>query len=158
MPLIELGIGKNILHAEPPSSEVGSFGEKIAADYLRRRGFQLVASNFKVTIGRNRKGVAVTGEIDLIAVEDQELCFVEVKTRSNQTPEGPFSAIDLRKQRQIIRTAKVYRRIFAVEDVLCRFDAIGIVLSGSRAPKIELRRSFFDESKFRKKAWHDEFI
>ncbi len=136
------------------TSQLGTKGERIAQDYLLRRGLRFVCSNFKTPVGRNRKGVLINGEIDLIAYEDDVLCFIEVKTRSSDDYSTPLSAVDLRKQRQIIRTAKCYRKIFHLEKVKFRYDAIGIVLNGKKAPKIEYFRGFFDEAKFQK-AWLD---
>lgn len=137
------------------TSKIGKIGEQLAQDYLFRRGFRFVCSNFKVPVGRNRKGVLVTGEIDLIAYEDDILCFIEVKTRSSDDFSTPLSAVDLRKQRQIVRTAKKYRKIFHLENVRFRYDAIGIVLNDKKAPKIEYFRGFFDESSFKKNEWSD---
>lgn len=132
------------------TSKIGAKGEQIAQDYLFRRGLRFVCSNFKIPVGRNRKGVLVNGEIDLIAYEEDILCFIEVKTRSSDDFSSPISAVDLRKQRQIIRTAKRYRRTFHLENVKFRYDAIGIVLNDKKAPKIEYFRGFFDEGKFLK--------
>jgi len=137
------------------TSEVGTKGERIAQDYLFRRGLRFVCSNFKTPVGRNRKGVLINGEIDLIAYDDDVLCFIEVKTRSSDDFSTPLSAVDLRKQRQIIRTAKRYRKIFHLENVKFRYDAVGIVLHAKKAPKIEYLRGFFDEAKFQKGEWLD---
>ena len=146
MPLLELGICKDITRPEASTSRVGDLGEAIAADYLRRNGYRLVMSNFRVPIGRNRKNATITGEIDIIALDCDTLCFVEVKTRSEYGLFGPLSAVDRRKQRQIIRTAKAYRRAFHLEAVRCRFDAVGIVLNDKRAPAVELQKGYFSES------------
>ncbi len=137
------------------TSEVGAIGEQLAQDYLFRRGFRFVCSNFKTPVGRNRKGVLVNGEIDLIAYEEDILCFIEVKTRSSDDFSSPISAVDLRKQRQIIRTAKRYRKIFHLEKVKFRYDAIGIVLNNKKASKIEYFKGFFDEAKFLKGDWSE---
>ena len=51
----------------------GSWGEALAADYLRQRGFRLAAHSYHCRFG----------EIDLIAWDGDILCFVEVKTRTN---------------------------------------------------------------------------
>jgi putative endonuclease len=141
----------------PPDSTsgLGQKGEDLARDFLFRRGFRLVCSNFSVPVGRNRKGVVVSGEIDLIAYEDDVLCFIEVKTRRSDDFSAPVAAVDLRKQRQIIRTAKKYRQIFHLENVEFRYDAVGIVLNGKKAPKIEYFRGFFNEAKFHKENWSD---
>src|SRR5688572_30463219 len=124
--------------AEPTgTSRIGQIGEDLAARFLIRRGQRLVCSNFKVPIGRNRRGAAITGEIDLIALESDVLCFVEVKTRSSDEFAAPESAVDLRKQRQIIRTARMYRKIFALQNFKFRYDVVSIVLNNEKSPKIE---------------------
>ena len=137
------------------TSVVGQLGEELAAGYLVREGFRLVAANYKVPIGRNSKGVQVTGEIDLIALDDATICFIEVKTRSSDFFSSPLAAIDLRKQRQIIRTARIYRKIFNLRGFPYRYDAVAIVLGTGNKPKIELRKNFWNEAKFRKKFWDD---
>ncbi len=139
------------------TSEVGQIGEELAARFLENNGYRLVLANFKVPIGRNRRGVAVSGEIDLIALDRDVLCFIEVKTRSSDDFASPLSAVDVRKQRQITRTARVYRKIFHLQTFKFRYDAISIVLDKNSAPKIELVKNFWTESKFRKKFWMDEF-
>ncbi len=139
------------------TSDVGRIGEDLAARFLEKNDYRLVLANFKVPIGRNRRGVAVSGEIDLIALDEDVLCFIEVKTRSSDEFASPLSAVDIRKQRQITRTARVYRKIFHLQTFKFRYDVISIVLSDASEPKIELVKNFWTESKFRKKFWMDEF-
>ena len=136
--------------------EIGRTGENLAAQYLIRRGARIVCSNFKVPIGRNIRGAAVTGEIDLIALEQDILCFIEVKTRSSDEFAAPLSAVDVRKQRQITRTARIYRKIFNLQNFRIRFDVVGIILAKDNLPKIEYFKNFWTEAKFRKKYWNDE--
>ncbi len=135
------------------SSKVGQIGEELAARFFEKKGYRLVLANFKVPVGRNRLGVAVTGEIDLIALDGDVLCFVEVKTRSSDEFASPLAAVDLRKQRQIIRTAKVYRKVFSISEVKFRYDVVSIVLVENSRPKIELFKGYWTEEKFRKKFW-----
>lgn len=139
------------------SSIVGQLGEDLAARFLVQNGFRLVMSNFKVPVGRNRKNVPITGEIDLIALETDVLCFVEVKTRSSDEFAAPVSAVDLRKQRQITRTARVYRKIFNLRGIRFRYDVVSVVLRADE-PKIELFRNFWTEDKFRNKFWNTNFV
>lgn len=142
-------------HFDPTSTSfIGAEGERLAKNYLEKSGFRIALANFKTPVGRNRKGVLITGEIDLIAYENDVLCFIEVKTRSSDEFVSPLSAINLRKQRQIIRTARIYRKIFHINSSKFRYDAISIVLDEKKSPKIELFKNFFDEDKFVKKsAW-----
>lgn len=135
------------------SRTLGDLGEKLAAEHLKKSGYRMVVSNFKVPIGRNRRNGQITGEIDLIALDGDILCFIEVKTRSSDEFTGPLSAVDLRKQRQIIRTARVYRRIFGIREIKSRYDAVTLVIRRGEQPNIELVKGFWSEAKFRKKQW-----
>lgn len=148
---------ENKTSAAPDTSLIGQRGEDLAAQFLIRRGLRLVCSNFKVPIGRNSRGVSVTGEIDLIAFDEDVLCFIEVKTRSSDEFASPLAAVNLRKQRQIIRTAKVYRKIFGLHEIHFRYDAVSVVLREKARPEIEFVKNFWNEAKFKKKLWFDEF-
>lgn len=133
--------------------ETGREGEDLAARSIVEKGGRLVLGNFKVPIGRNSKGMQVSGEIDLVVIDSDTLCFVEVKTRRSSGFGGPLAAVDLRKQRQITRTARIYRNIFRVRNVKYRFDVITVLLEKNREPEIEWVKGFWNEAKFRKKAW-----
>ena len=135
---------------------VGEHGERLAAQFLQDNGLRLVLSNFKAPVGRNRLGAPVTGEIDIIALDGDTVCFVEVKTRSSDEFASPLAAVDLRKQRQITRTARVYRKIFNLRGVKFRYDVVSIVLKDRQKPSIELFANYWTEEKFRKKFWNDE--
>ena len=139
------------------TSRIGDYGEKLAAGFLQKNGCRLILANYKVPIGRTLRGVSVTGEIDLIALDKNILCFIEVKTRSSDKFASPLSAVDLRKQRQITRTARVYRKIFHLQNFPFRYDVVSIILNQKKAPKIELFKKFWTEDKFRKKFWADDF-
>lgn len=140
-------------HSEPSATSlIGAKGEILAKDFLEKSGFRIALANFKTPVGRNRRGVSITGEIDLIAYENDVLCFIEVKTRSSDDFISPIAAVDLRKQRQIIRTARIYRKIFHITSSKFRYDAVSIVLDEKKHPKIELFRNFFNEDKFVKKS------
>jgi putative endonuclease len=143
------------VHEIDGRSSVGATGERLAAEYLTRSGYRLVVSNFKVPVGRNTKGVQVTGEIDLIALDGETLCFIEVKSRTSESFAPAISAVDLRKQRQITRTARVYRRVFGITDMAFRFDVVTVV--DGDEPKVEHIRNYWTEAKFRKQRWHNEF-
>lgn len=152
-----LSIIQNIQSEPSPTSNVGAAGETLAAEFLIKEGFRLVLSNFKAPVGRNIRGAVVTGEVDLIAYDGDRLCFIEVKTRSSDDFAHPLAAVDLRKQRQIIRTARMYRKIFHLPRARVRFDVVSIVLPENSPPKIELFKNYFSEAKFRKNLWADEF-
>jgi putative endonuclease len=134
----------------------GSRGERLAAEYLQSAGYRLVMANFTVPIGRDIRGVQVKGEIDLIALDGEVVCFVEVKTRSSDIFAGPLTAVDVRKQRLITRTARVYRRVFALSNIRYRFDVVTVLDDGRGEPRIELYKAFWTEAKFKKRVWNDE--
>jgi putative endonuclease len=134
---------------------LGDEGEKLAAHFLRRKGYRLVMANFKVPVGRNSSGAQVTGEIDLIALDAGVLCFIEVKTRRSEAFVAATANVDLRKQRQITRTARVYRRIFGVFEMEHRFDVVTVVKPQGERPVIELFKNFWTEATFRKRSWND---
>ncbi|MGI8555837.1 MAG: YraN family protein [Pyrinomonadaceae bacterium] len=148
-----LSILNNIRFDAPASSRVGAEGERLALKFLIKKEFRIVCANFKTPVGRNRRGAIVTGEIDLIAYDEATLCFVEVKTRRSDAFASPLAAIDLRKQRQIIRAARMYRKIFHLHQIKFRYDAISVVLPENARPKIELFKGFWTEEKFRKIFW-----
>lgn len=79
----------------------GALGEQAAVDFLRRRGFMLVERNYRV--GHH--------EVDIIALRDDELHFIEVKTRKVGSLTAPEEAIDERKARTMRRVASSYLAI-----------------------------------------------
>ncbi|HEY7544631.1 MAG TPA: YraN family protein, partial [Blastocatellia bacterium] len=92
--------------------ELGERGERVALRYLKdSEGYQIVALNFRVSVGRGLKGQKVTAEIDIIAYDRETLVFIEVKTRTSRDVAAPETAVDLRKKRQIARAARRYRRL-----------------------------------------------
>jgi len=145
--------------AVAPHIDLGRRGERLAAEHLRALGFELVASNFKTGVGRNRRGAVVQNEIDLVAYEGPLLCFVEVKTRRSDWFAAPESNVDLRKQRQVTRAARAYRRLLGLQHAPHRYDVVTVILplpdSEGRepAPRVNLLRNFWAEEKFRKWRW-----
>lgn len=141
-------------HGERAS--LGEVGERLAAEHVLANGYRMVMTNFRVPIGRNSKGVAVTGEIDIIALDGETLCFVEVKTRRSDEFTAVETAVDLRKQRQIMRTAKVYRRLFNVWEMPLRYDVVTVLMPKHAEPSIAILKDFWNESRFKKRTWSIE--
>ncbi|MBK6751915.1 MAG: YraN family protein [Pyrinomonadaceae bacterium] len=140
------------------TTALGERGERLAAEYLTKIGFRTVITNFKVPVGRNSKGVSVTGEIDIVALDGDTLCFIEVKTRRSDEFTPVITAVDLKKQRQIIRTAKVYRRMFGIRDIDFRYDVVTVLMPKYAEPTVELIKGFWIESKFRKQSWSNNAL
>jgi putative endonuclease len=145
--------------AVAPHVELGRRGERVAAEHLRALGYELVASNFKLNVGRNRRGAVVQSEIDLVAYDGPVLCFVEVKTRRSDWFAAPEANVDLRKQRQVTRAARAYRRLLGLQNAPRRYDVVTVILpppddaGRAPAPRVELLRNFWAEDKFRKRRW-----
>ena len=145
----------------PAYLALGRRGEQLAAAHLERAGYLLVAANFKLPVGRNLRGALIHAEIDLVAYEGETLCFVEVKTRASDWFAAPEQNVDRRKQRQISRAARVYRRTFGLARTPYRYDVVSVILPPPNedtpvpAPRIELLRNFWTDAKFRKRYWSE---
>ena len=130
--------------------ELGERGERMALDYLRAyEGYQIVATNFRVPLGRGLRGQKQTAEIDVIAYDGKTLTFVEVKTRTSDDLAAPERAVDLRKQRQIAKAARRYRQLMKVFEEPYRYDVV-TVLPGASGDEIELLRGYFDDRVFQR--------
>jgi putative endonuclease len=130
--------------------ELGERGERMALDYLREyEGYQVVARNFRVPLGRGLRGQKLTAEIDIIAYEGATLTFIEVKTRTSGGLVAPERAVDLRKQRQIAKAARRYRQLMRVVEEPYRYDVV-TVLRGATSDEVELLRGYFDDRVFQR--------
>ena len=150
-----------VSHPAAPHLALGRKGEGLAADFLRGLGYRLVGANFKLNVGRNLRGALVQAEIDLVAYEGATLCFVEVKTRASDWFAAPEANVDLRKQRQVTRAARAYRRTFGLMGAPCRFDVVSVIIPPAAEdghappPRLTILRNFWTEEKFRKRRWTD---
>ena len=94
---------------------MGAWGEAMAAEYLRKKRYTILATNFRTRMG----------EIDLIASNRRYLVFVEVKLRKNADFAMAREFVDARKQRKIRDTAQWYLATHPT-DLQPRFDVIEI--------------------------------
>lgn len=127
--------------------ELGKQGEKAARDFLESHNYRIVAYNFVAPIGHSGSGRVLRGEIDIIAYDLSEfpatLVFIEVKTRRSARLTAPETAVDLRKRRRIMRTARVYRRLMGVAGEPYRYDVISIIAPYDKPLEIRLLRNYF---------------
>lgn len=101
--------------------KIGSSGEVRAKEYFIQNGYEIVASNF-----RSKKG-----EIDFIAVRENSIIFVEVKTLLSKDPELLARELNSKKQKRIIETAKYFLAIHReYSNSLVRFDVVVIDMPG----------------------------
>ncbi|MFA6960197.1 MAG: YraN family protein [Opitutaceae bacterium] len=99
----------------------GERGERLAADFLRRRGYRVVASNWRSP--RDRRD-----EIDLICRDGEVLVFVEVKTRAANAQVSGYYAVDNRKKAVVRRAASVYMRQLRPRPHTFRFDVVEVAV------------------------------
>lgn len=107
-----------------PKRNFGDLGEKLAANYLKDKGYAILDLNFQNNFGRR------LGEIDIIARDGNELVFVEVKTRAMQKyaetlPEENITRLKLLRLEKI---ATAYIRLKQLDDLDYRFDAVSVWL------------------------------
>ena len=102
-------------------NRLGKEGEDAVAAYLERRGYTILHRNWR----KNRL------ELDIVAMHEDELVVVEVKTRTNTEYKEPQEAVDWRKVRHIVVAADAYIKHFGI-DLPVRFDIVTAV--GDRPP------------------------
>lgn len=99
-----------------PAQTLGERGERAASRFLLRQGMVIIAQGFQDKFG----------EIDLIAVDEETIVFVEVKTRSSDIAGLPAEAVDETKQRHLTKTAFGYLKWHRLTECRARFDVIAI--------------------------------
>lgn len=97
---------------------LGKKGEEAAVDFLKKLGYEIVATNW----------LEKKFEIDIIAKDGQELVFVEVKTRATDYFGTPEEAVTPAKQNHLIEGADYYLQQHEI-DLEARFDVIAIILN-----------------------------
>lgn len=113
---------------------LGTYGERVAADWLRTQGCKILARNFK---GPRR------GEVDLIARAGKLLLFVEVKTRQEGTRIRPLAAVDATKQALIERGANAWLKQLGTRNLPWRFDVIEVYVAEGAKPRVNHVRDAF---------------
>lgn len=102
--------------------EKGDLGEYIAYKYLLKKGAQILETKYKIK----------SGEIDIIAKLDNEIVFVEVKSRSNIRFGTPAEAVNYNKIKKIINVSNYYILKNNLYDNSIRFDVIEVYLNESK--------------------------
>jgi len=118
----------------PVHQRIGKRGEEEAYFHLRRRGYVMVARNFRSPHCR--------GEIDLIGWDEDVLCFIEVKTRTTRDVKPAEAAVDRDKQRSLTSVASDYLRHLALP-CQWRFDVVAVYYEESSQPQFELFQNAF---------------
>ncbi|MEZ4342686.1 MAG: YraN family protein [Nitrospirales bacterium] len=119
------------------SKDFGRSAEALAENWLRQKGYRILARNLK--IGH--------GELDLVAQDRDTLIFVEVKGRRTDHFGGAPYAVTPHKQRQLIKLALAYLAQHKLSAIPCRFDVILVSGSENRSPQITHMENAFEVSR-----------
>jgi putative endonuclease len=111
---------------------LGREGEDRAARFLIDQGYKILERNYRTR----------SGEIDLIALHNGEVVFVEVKTRTSTAFGSPELAVTPQKQRKMIKAALGYIKYKGLHQVPCRFDVVAICPATD--PGVELIQNAFE--------------
>lgn len=115
------------------SQLLGRFGEIVASRYLRCQGYDIVSAHYQSRFG----------EIDLIAEDKKYICFVEVKTRSENMISAPADAVDFSKRNKIISTSQIFIKEYKTEKQI-RYDIIEVLFENDEPVKINHIKNAFD--------------
>lgn len=113
-------------------NDLGEKGEKLALEYLKKKGYQILETNFRFK--RN--------EIDIIAQDGEMLVIVEVKTRQSEFMAGPEITVTKSKQKTLIKAANAY----IIEndlDLETRFDIVSVILNEKQSDIDHLIDAFY---------------
>ncbi|HZC80242.1 MAG TPA: YraN family protein [Nitrospiraceae bacterium] len=119
-----------------PRKLLGQEGESAAEQYLRQKGYRIVARNLRSSVG----------ELDLVAEDGRALVFVEVKARRTDAFGGAIHAVHQRKQEKLIQLAAQYLARHHIKDRPCRFDVVLLQGVGPVASQIEHIQNAFEVS------------
>ena len=102
----------------------GAWGEALAAEYLRRKGYAILDRNYRCRFG----------EVDIVASKDGFVAFVEVKLRKNSNYGTPAEAVTYSKQKKLRTTALTWLQEHHGR-LQPRFDVIEILAPQGEATK-----------------------
>ena len=100
---------------------LGRTGERIAAEALLSKGYSILERNFRCR----------HGEIDLVAEDEQDIIFVEVKARRGISFGLPEDALTMRKRRKLMEVASYYLDLHTCSDRSWRIDVVAVQFSSS---------------------------
>lgn len=117
--------------------DLGDFGENLTVKYLKKNGYKIVSQNYHSRYG----------EIDIIAVKNDILAFVEVKARAQNSLFKPREAVDYYKQNKIIKTAQLFMMAYN-SNIQPRFDVAEIVVIKTEKDKYKVLEFEYIENAF----------
>jgi putative endonuclease len=112
---------------------LGRLGEIAAREELERRGYRVVALNFRCR----------EGEADLVAEEGEDLVFIEVKTRSRLRHGLPLDAVGWTKQQRLGAAALRFCHDHEIDDRPVRFDVVEVVVVRGEIAAVQVHQDAF---------------
>ena len=117
--------------------EVGILGEKIAGDFLRKRDYHILETNYRCP----------EGEIDIVARDKDCLVFVEVRSKTSAEFGSPEESITRAKIQRLVAAAARYRQGHQNLPSSYRIDIVAVEMDHKGKPsRIELIENAVDES------------
>jgi len=120
--------------SRPRHLRLGTRGENLACQFLKKNGYKILYRNFKGRTG---------GEIDVVCRDRDTLVFVEVKTRTREDFGRPLDAVNRKKRDRIARGGLAWLRLLDDPDILFRFDVIEVIIAEGEEPRLELLQNVF---------------
>ncbi len=115
-------------------ARLGRWGERRSERFLKGKGFKTLARNFSCR----------SGELDLVMVDpDGVIVFTEVKTRARERFVPTEAVITTPKRRRIGRAARYFLACHGIQDRICRFDVIAVIVGQTGRPEIRHYESAF---------------
>jgi len=113
-------------------NDLGRRGEQLACSFLQEKGYSILQTNWR----RGRL------EIDIIALDGDELVFVEVKTRATSLFGEPEDAVNPQKRRHLVQAANAYV-IKSGYDKGSRFDVISVIIEKDKYTIYHIPDAFY---------------
>ncbi len=108
---------------------LGELGEKMAREYLKKKGYHILETNFRCR----------EGEIDIVAQDKDYLVFVEVRTRTGSDFGTPEESLTAAKKERLVSLALAYLQTHRDLPSLSRFDVVAVELDQKgRVSRLEL--------------------
>lgn len=117
-------------------NELGKLGEDLAKDYLMKKGYRILETNWR----KHRL------EIDIIATNKKELILVEVKSRNTSYFGNPESFVDRKKQQMMAEAAELYLHELEEDGMEVRYDIVAIVIDNSKVDIQHYEDAFFPDN------------
>jgi len=114
--------------------DLGHRGEAEAVSHLRGKGYRIVSVRERI----------LRGDIDIVALDERTVVFVEVRSRSSTAHGHPVETIGWQKQRRIAELANAYIRRHRLEDCSVRIDVVTVTFPPDGEPRVEHFQNAFE--------------